>query len=68
MTSAISTDEGLSWRNFRDIDARADRDAAYASVFFGIDEALVAYYTRPTSWARDSEILLKIFKIDQFSA
>ena len=68
LTSAISTDEGLSWRNFRDIDARADHDAAYASVFFQDDEALVAYYTRPTSWARDSEILLKAFKVDQFSA
>lgn len=68
LTSAISDDEGLSWRNFRDIDARVDRDAAYASVFFQDDEALIAYYTRPTSWARDSEILLKAFKVDQFSA
>ena len=32
------------------------------------DEALVAYYTRPTVWARDSEVMLKVFKVGQFYA
>ena len=29
-------------------------------------EALVAYYTRPTNWARDSEVTLKIIAVDEF--
>lgn len=66
LTSAISDDEGRTWHSFRDIDARPKRDAAYASISFQDDEALVAYYTRPTSWARDSEILLKGFRLSQF--
>ena len=66
LTAAISTDEGTTWKHFHDVDARPKHDAAYASVHFEDEEVLVAYYTRPTSWARDSEIMLKIFKIDRF--
>lgn len=68
LTAAISTDEGKTWRNFQDIDNRQHYDAAYPSVTFVGDEALVAYYTRPTDWARDTEITLRIFGIDQFYA
>lgn len=68
LTAAVSTDEGETWGRFRDIDARPNHDAAYASVYFQGQEALIAYYTRPTKWARDSEILLKIFRVPQFYA
>jgi hypothetical protein len=62
----ISADEGKTWEHYHDIDARPDRDAAYPFVFFQKDEAVVTYYTRPTSWARDTEVMQKIFRIDQF--
>lgn len=68
LTAAISSDEGKTWKHFQNIDDRETHDAAYPSVTFVGDEALVAYYTRPTRWKRDSEVMLKIFKIDQFYA
>ncbi len=66
LTAAISRDEGRTWSNFNDIDNRNDFDAAYPSVTFVGDEALVAYYSRSTRWKRDSEVTLRIYKIDQF--
>ncbi|MCA9102732.1 MAG: exo-alpha-sialidase [Planctomycetales bacterium] len=66
LTAAISRDEGDTWTRFRDVDNRPDWDAAYPSVTFVGDEALVAYYSRDTRWKRDSEVTLKIYKIDQF--
>ena len=58
LTAAISRDEGKTWINVRDIDNRRDRDAAYPSVTFVGDEALVAYYSRSRRWKRDAEITL----------
>ncbi len=66
LCSAISTDEGQTWRHVNDIDNRPERDAAYPSVTFSGDEALVAYYTRSTKWKRDAEVALRIFKTEQF--
>ena len=66
LTAAISKDEGESWGHFADIDNRADFDAAYPSVTFVGDEALVAYYSRSTKWARDAEVTLRIFDVAQF--
>ncbi|MCA9024035.1 MAG: exo-alpha-sialidase [Planctomycetaceae bacterium] len=63
LTAAISRDEGQTWTDFQDIDNRPDFDAAYPSVTFLGDEVLIACYTRPTSWARDSEVTLKVFPI-----
>jgi hypothetical protein len=58
---------GQFWgESFRNIDDRTDHDAAYAAVTFVDDEALVTYYTRSTKWARDAEVMLKIFRISQF--
>ena len=65
LTAAISTDEGQTWGSFCDIDNRSDHDAAYPSVTFVGDEALVAYYSRSTAWKRDSEITLKVFHVEQ---
>jgi sialidase-1 len=66
LSAAISRDEGESWECVKDIDNRSDFDAAYAAVFFQGDEAIVTYYTRDTSWSRDTEITLKIYEIGQF--
>jgi sialidase-1 len=68
LTAAISRDEGRTWSHFRDVDNRPDYDAAYPSVTFVGDEALVAYYSRSRKWKRDAEITLKIYHIDQFYA
>ena len=43
-------------------------DAAYPSLTFVGDEALITYYLRSTDWKRDSEVTLKIFQTDQFYA
>jgi sialidase-1 len=66
LTAAISSDEGKTWINFRDIDNRMDHDAAYPSVTFIGKEALVAYYSRSSQWKRDSNVTLRVFEIDQF--
>jgi len=66
LTAAVSKDEGRTWENFHDIDNRKHRDAAYPSVTFVGEEALVAYYSRSTKWKRDAEITLRIYKTDQF--
>ena len=66
LTAAISRDEGKTWTNFRDIDNRNDFDAAYPSVTFVGNEALVAFYTRSRKWKRDSQVTLRIYGIDQF--
>tara|TARA_R110002095_G_scaffold198174_2_gene177606 strand:- start:10 stop:1194 length:1185 start_codon:yes stop_codon:yes gene_type:complete len=68
LTAAISQDEGKTWKHFKDIENRSSVDAAYPSVTFVGDEALVAYYSRSTKWKRDSEVTLRIYKIDQFYA
>ena len=66
LTAAVSRDEGETWTNLQDVDNRPDHDAAYAAVYFQGDEALVTYYTRNTAWARDAEVMLKVFGIGQF--
>lgn len=68
LTAAISKDEGQTWSHYKDIDNRKDRDAAYPSVTFVGDEALVAYYSRSTKWKRDSEVTLRIYDVGQFYA
>lgn len=66
LCSAVSSDEGKTWQHVNDIDNRRNRDAAYPSVTFVGDEALVAYYSRSTKWTRDAEVTLRIFRIEQF--
>lgn len=68
LTAAISRDEGKTWTNFRDIDNREDHDAAYPSVTFVGEEALVAHYSRSSQWKRDSNVTLKIYEVNQFYA
>ncbi len=67
LTVGISRDEGATWdqKHFKDLDNRPEHDAAYASALFLEDEVLVAYYTRSREWARDCEVVLNIYKIDE---
>lgn len=66
LSAAISTDEGDTWGQFTDVDPRPDCDSAYPDVAFVGEEALVTYYSRPIDWARDTELTLRIFPIDEF--
>lgn len=66
LTAAISKDEGRTWGNFQDIDATPDTSAAYPDVFFQGDEAVVTYYSGRKAYGRGSEVMLKIFKTEQF--
>lgn len=66
LTAALSKDDGETWHIVGDIDNRSDHDAAYAAVYYQNNEALITYYTRGTDWARDSEIMLKIYDINAF--
>jgi len=66
LTAAISKDDGKTWEHLNDIDNRPDWDAAYPSVTFVGDEALVGYYSRSRKWKRDSEVTLRIYKIEKF--
>ena len=66
LTAALSRDEGLTWTHVADIDRREDCDAAYPSLTFVGDEALIAYYSRSRKWKRDSEVTLRIYPIDAF--
>jgi sialidase-1 len=66
LTAAVSADEGHSWRTVGDLDNRPDQDAAYPAVFFHADEALVTWYSRDAArWARDSEVALRIYPLDE---
>ena len=66
LTTAISTDEGETWENVRDIENWSGYSSAYAAVTFVEDEALVTYYQRSESMSRDTWIKLKIYPIDWF--
>ncbi|WP_417388187.1 sialidase family protein [Gimesia sp.] len=66
LMAAISQDEGNTWGHFKDIDARPDFDAAYPSLTFFKDEALIACYSRSIRWKRDSEITLRTYQVRQF--
>ena len=67
LTLAVSEDEGASFCIVGDLDQRDEGHAAYAAVYFQEDEALVTYYSREGHWARDSEVALKIFKIEELA-
>ena len=68
LSLALSADEGQSWNRYWDVDARPARDAAYPAIFFQGDEVVITYYTRRTSWSRDTEVLLRIYKLEQFTS
>ena len=44
LTAAISSDEGRSWTNFRNLEDRKDESYAYTSLVFVRDRALLSYY------------------------
>lgn len=66
LTTAVSRDDGATWEHVRHLEPRADRDAAYASVYVHGDEALVCYYHRLHAWSRDTEVRLRAYAIDDF--
>jgi len=46
LTAAISTDEGKTWKNVRNLETRSDRTYAYTSLTFIKDHAVMSYWQR----------------------
>ena len=69
LRSAISQDDGETWRNRRTIEDRFGYDNAYPSVTFAGDEALVGYYSTVRSGVGGmlGEVRLKIYPLAWFS-
>ena len=44
LTLAVSSDEGLTWERFWNIDSEEGHTYAYPSIFFHDDEVLITYY------------------------
>jgi sialidase-1 len=44
LTAAVSSDEGKTWRNLRDLEPRPDQTYAYTSIAFVKDRVLLTYY------------------------
>ncbi|MBI2442033.1 MAG: exo-alpha-sialidase [Lentisphaerae bacterium] len=47
LATAVSADDGATWGHIRDLEVVPDGAAAYASLLFHGDEALIAYYYQP---------------------
>ena len=66
LTAAVSTDDGETWGNFRNIENRIGYSSAYPNVYFDGGEALVTYYHCSESTHGVSSLELKIFPIEWF--
>ncbi len=49
LTAAVSSDEGKTWRNIRNLETRTDRTYAYTSLMFVKDHAVMSYWERDGS-------------------
>jgi sialidase-1 len=52
LTAAISSDDGRTWKNIRDLDTDANHTFAYTSIEFLKDRALFTYYAGPPAGVR----------------
>jgi sialidase-1 len=59
LSTAISRDDGTTWENIKDLESVPRGAAAYASIFFREDEALVCYYYQVTGFGGASGIRVK---------
>ena len=66
LTAAISRDSGKSWESFNDIEHGEGCSAAYAAATFWGNEVLVTFYRSRKGWLSTSELVLKIYRIEQF--
>jgi sialidase-1 len=60
LTAAVSSDEGETWKNIRDLDTTPDRTFAYTSIEFLKDRVLFTYYVGPLPGVRDGQWSLKL--------
>jgi lysophospholipase L1-like esterase len=61
LTSAISSDEGRTWKHFRNLDQDSFHTFAYTGIQFLKDRTLLAYYSGPTRGIKsDSRWSLKL--------
>jgi len=70
LTSAISTDDGETWRNIKTIEDRNPGASSTPAVTFVGDEALLTYNTQPYALSKRElySVRLKIIPIDWFRA
>jgi sialidase-1 len=54
LTTAISADEGLTWRNTKNLEDKSDEEYAYTSVTFYRDQLLLSYYVADAKTGRIS--------------
>lgn len=54
LTAAVSTDEGKSWKQIRNLETRADQTYAYTSLTFIGGRAVLSYYVRDDKTGRIS--------------
>ncbi|HUP79108.1 MAG TPA: sialidase family protein [Pirellula sp.] len=66
LSSAISKDDGATWQHIKDVEFKPGGAAAYASVFFQDDEAIVSYYYQEKGFGGGSGVRLKFLPIAWF--
>lgn len=44
LTAAVSSDEGMTWKNVRNLESRSDRTYSYVSLIFIRDRAVMSYW------------------------
>jgi sialidase-1 len=54
LTAGISSDNGQTWRNIRQLESAADEEFAYTGVLFHKDRALLTYYVQDSATKRIS--------------
>lgn len=64
--SAISKDQGKTWKNIKAIEDHAGYDSASPAAAFCGGEVLVTYYQRSRSMHRDTWLVLKIYPLEWF--
>jgi sialidase-1 len=52
LSTAISSDEGQTWRHIRNLEDRADEGYAYTSITFHLDRVLMSYYVADSKTGR----------------
>jgi len=54
LTAAVSSDEGKTWRQVRDLETQTEEAYAYTSIAFHRDRAVLSYYVQEAKTGRIS--------------
>jgi sialidase-1 len=67
LSSAVSHDEGKTWRNIRNLVDMPGFDSAYPSVTFWKGQAMVTYYHRQEPGPRGTKLELRVVPLEWFT-